>query len=77
MEFRSFIFGGLAWFTVPIVTGAVALLALARDFDIPQVNMVFPIVTAKLLGSGGAMMVFIFNFRVSHLHAGSLAGLHG
>ncbi|QEY31891.1 urea transporter [Synechococcus sp. RSCCF101] len=60
--FRSFIFGGLAWFTVPIVTGAVALMALAQDFDVPQVNMVFPIVTARLLGSGGAMMVFVLIF---------------
>jgi len=36
--FRSFIFGGPAWFTVPTATGAVALLALAQDFDSPQVK---------------------------------------
>lgn len=57
--FKSFIFSGIAWITVPIVTGAIALVALAQDFDVPQVNMVFPIVAARLLGSGGAVLVFV------------------
>ncbi|MEA5423773.1 sodium:solute symporter family transporter [Synechococcus sp. CCY9202] len=60
--FRSFVFGGFAWFTVPIVTGSIALMALAQNFEVPQVNMVFPIVAAKLLGSAGAMMVFVIIF---------------
>lgn len=60
--FRSFIFSGIAWMTVPIVTGSIALVALAQNFDVPQVNMVFPIVAAELLGSGGAVMVFIIIF---------------
>jgi Na+/proline symporter len=60
--FRSFIFSGIAWMTVPIVTGSIALVALAQDFAVPQVNMVFPIVAAELLGSGGALMVFLIIF---------------
>lgn len=60
--FRSFVLGGLAWTTVPIVTGAIALMALAGDLEIPQVNMVFPLITANLLGSGGAVAVFIIIF---------------
>ena len=60
--FRSFIFSGIAWMTVPIVTGSIALVALAQDFDVPQVNMVFPIVAAELLGSGGAVLVFLIIF---------------
>jgi Na+/proline symporter len=60
--FPSFVLGGLAWVTVPVVTGAIALMALARDFPIPQVNMVFPIVTARLLGGGGALVVFVIIF---------------
>ncbi|MBE9173222.1 urea transporter [Cyanobium sp. LEGE 06143] len=60
--FRSFVLGGFAWVTVPIVTGAIALMALAQNLEIPQVNMVFPIVTAQLLGSGGAAVVFVIIF---------------
>lgn len=60
--FRSFILGGVAWVTVPIVTGSIALMALASDLPLPQVNMVFPLMTARLLGSAGAMMVFIIIF---------------
>ncbi|MGL6135569.1 MAG: sodium:solute symporter family transporter [Prochlorococcaceae cyanobacterium] len=60
--FRSFILGGLAWTTVPIVTGAIALMALATNLEVPQVNMVFPLITAQLLGSGGAIVVFIIIF---------------
>jgi Na+/proline symporter len=60
--FPSFVLGGIAWVTVPVVTGSIALMALAKDFPIPQVNMVFPIVTAKLLGAGGALVVFIIIF---------------
>ncbi|MEB3321957.1 MAG: urea transporter [Synechococcaceae cyanobacterium] len=60
--FRSFILGGFAWFTVPIVTGSIALMALAQNVPIPQVNMVFPLMTARLLGAAGAMMVFVIIF---------------
>jgi len=60
--FPSFVMGGLAWVTVPLVTGSIALMALAREFPIPQVNMVFPIVTATLLGGGGALVVFVIIF---------------
>ncbi len=60
--FPSFVMGGLAWVTVPLVTGSIALMALAKDFPIPQVNMVFPIVTATLLGAGGALVVFVIIF---------------
>lgn len=60
--FRSFVLGGLAWTAVPIVTGSIALMALAQNLEVPQVNMVFPLVTAQLLGSGGAAVVFIIIF---------------
>ena len=60
--FRSFIFGGLAWMTVPVVTGSIGLLALAQGLDLPQINMVFPVVASQLLGSGGAALVFLVVF---------------
>ena len=60
--FRSFIFGGMAWMTVPVVTGSIGLVALAQDIDVPQVNMVFPVVASQLLGAGGAALVFVVVF---------------
>ena len=60
--FRSFVFGGLAWMTVPVVTGSIGLVALAQAIELPQVNMVFPVLASQLLGAGGAAMVFVVVF---------------
>lgn len=64
VNFRGFLLSGIAWMTVPLVTGSIALVALALpdEFNIPQVNMVFPIVAATLLGSLGAVLVFLVVF---------------
>ena len=48
--------------TVPVVTGSIGLVALAQDIDVPQVNMVFPVVASQLLGAGGAALVFVVVF---------------
>ena len=58
----SFVLGGLAWMSVPIVTGSIGLVALARGLEFPQVNMVFPVMAADLLGVGGAALVFVVVF---------------
>lgn len=34
--FRSFVFGGLAWMTVPVVTGSIGLVALAQAIELPR-----------------------------------------
>jgi Na+/proline symporter len=60
--FKAFVLGGLGWMTIPIVTGSIGLLALATNLDVPQVNMVFPVMTAQLLGAGGAALVFVVVF---------------
>jgi len=58
----SFVLGGLAWMSVPLVTGSIGLVALARDLPLQQVNMVFPVMAADLLGAGGAALVFVVVF---------------
>ena len=58
----SFVLGGLAWMSVPLVTGSIGLVALARDLQLEQVNMVFPVMAADLLGAGGAALVFVVVF---------------
>lgn len=74
VNFRGFLLSGIAWMTVPLVTGSIALVALALpgEFDIPQVNMVFPIVAANLLGTLGAILVFIVVFAAL---ASTISGL--
>ncbi len=74
VNFRGFILSGLAWLTVPLVTGSIALIALALpgEFSIPQVNMVFPVVAATLLGTWGAVLVFIVVFAAL---ASTISGL--
>lgn len=64
VNFRSFLLSGVIWMSVPVVTGSIALVALALPgrFDIPQVNMTFPIVAAELLGPVGGLLVFIVVF---------------
>lgn len=59
VTFRSFILSGLIWTTVPIIAGSLAFVAVAEDYVVPQVNMVFPIVVSKLLGPAGAVLVLI------------------
>ena len=59
---NAFVLGGLAWMTVPIVTGSLGLVALAQNLALPQVNMVFPVMASQLLGAGGAALVFVVVF---------------
>lgn len=57
---RAFLLSGVTWLTVPIVTGSLAFVALAQQYQVPQVNMVFPIVTGQLLGPiGGALVLLV------------------
>jgi len=58
----SFVLGGIAWMSVPMVTGSIGLVALARELPLEQVNMVFPVMAADLLGAGGAALVFVVVF---------------
>lgn len=74
VNYRGFLLSGVAWMTVPLVTGSIALVALALpgEFDIPQVNMVFPIVASRLLGTVGAVLVFVVVFAAL---ASTISGL--
>lgn len=56
---RSFTLAGLIWFAVPIVAGSLAFIAISQQYDIPQVNMIFPIVVSKIMGVSGAVLVLI------------------
>lgn len=56
---KSFVFAGLIWFAVPIVAGSLAFIAISSKYDVPQVNMVFPIVVSEIMGTTGSIMVMV------------------
>ena len=60
--FKAYLLAGLFWTPVPIVAGFVALAVPALDINIPAADMVGPLIAAELLGTGGAILVFIVIF---------------
>jgi Na+/proline symporter len=58
----AYLLGGLLWLPIPIVAGFVALTVPALDLNVPSADMVGPLVAATLLGTGGAVVVFIVVF---------------
>ncbi len=59
---RAYLMAGMLWLPIPIVTGFIALAAPALNIYPPSPDMVGPLVAAKLLGSVGAVFVFIVVF---------------
>ncbi len=59
---KSFLVSGLMWMPVPIVTGFIALSANSLGVFPPSPDMVGPMVAAKVLGSAGAILVFVVVF---------------
>ncbi|MBD3669338.1 MAG: sodium:solute symporter family protein [Gammaproteobacteria bacterium] len=60
--FKAYFTAGIFWLPIPIVAGFVALAAPALGLNVPAADMVGPMVAAKLLGMGGAILVFIVVF---------------
>ncbi|MHC9511319.1 sodium:solute symporter family protein [Kangiella sp. M94] len=59
---RAYLMAGLLWLPIPIVTGFIALAAPALGIYPAEADMVGPMVAAKLLGSIGAIFVFVVVF---------------
>lgn len=59
---RAYTIAGLCWLPIPIVAGFIALAAPSLGLQIPSADMVGPLVIAKLLGSAGAILVFVVVF---------------
>jgi Na+/proline symporter len=60
--FKAYMIAGLLWVPVPVVAGFIALAAPSLGLNIPAADMVGPMVAAKLLGVGGAILIFIVVF---------------
>ena len=59
---KAYALGGLLWLPVPVVAGFLGLAAPALGIGISQPDTVGPLVAARLLGSVGALMVFVVIF---------------
>jgi urea-proton symporter len=60
--FKAYMTAGVFWMPIPVVAGFVALTVPALDINVPAADMVGPLVAAKLLGTSGAILVFIVVF---------------
>jgi Na+/proline symporter len=60
--FGAYLMAGVFWMPVPIVAGFIALAAPAMGLNVPALDMVGPLVVAKLLGGPGAIMILCIVF---------------
>ncbi len=60
--FKAYITAGFMWLPIPVVAGFIALAAPVLNLNVPAADMVGPMVAAKILGVGGAVLVFIVVF---------------
>lgn len=59
---RAYFIAGLFWIPIPIVAGFVALAAPSLGINVPAADMVGPLVAGRILGTTGAIVVFIVVF---------------
>jgi Na+/proline symporter len=59
---KAFLLSGLFWFPIPIAAGFIGLCAAPLGINVPDADMVGPLVASKVLGTAGAVVVFIVVF---------------
>lgn len=59
---KAYVIAGLCWLPIPIAAGFIALAAPALGIVVPSADMVGPLVAGKILGTFGAIIVFIVVF---------------
>ncbi|RUO43289.1 sodium:solute symporter family protein [Idiomarina aquatica] len=62
VAYKAYLTGGLMWLPIPIVTGFIALAAPQLGIFPPSADMIGPTVAAAVLGTTGAVIVFIVIF---------------
>lgn len=60
--FKAYLLAGIFWTPIPIAAGFIAFASFALDVNILEPDQVGPIVAAHLMGSVGAIIVFIIVF---------------
>jgi len=59
---KAFAVGGLIWLPIPFAAGFIALASGALNVPIPSADMVGPLVVAEVLGTAGAIGIFVIVF---------------
>ena len=59
---KAFFIGGLVWLPIPVAAGFIALASGALGVAVPSADMVGPLVIAQVLGTAGAIGIFIIVF---------------
>ena len=59
---RAFLLAGLMWFPIPVAAGFLGLAAGPLQINIPDPDMVGPLVAGQVLGEIGAVLVFVVVF---------------
>lgn len=59
---KAFGLAGLLWFPIPIAAGFIGLCAGPLGINVPDPDMVGPLVAGKVLGGTGAVVVFVVVF---------------
>lgn len=59
---KAFLLSGLFWLPIPIAAGFIGLCAGPLGINVPDANMVGPLVASQVLGAVGAVVVFIVVF---------------
>ncbi|MAY03464.1 MAG: urea transporter [Gammaproteobacteria bacterium] len=59
---KAYLIGGLLWLPIPVVAGFIALAAPSMGLIVPSADMVGPMVAGQILGTTGAVIVFIVIF---------------
>ena len=59
---KAFLLGGLVWLPIPLVAGFLGLAAPALGINILRPDVAGPVVAAEMLGTLGAVLVFIVVF---------------
>lgn len=62
VPFKAFLLSGLFWLPIPIAAGFIGLCALPLGINVPDADMVGPLVASQVLGWTGAIVVFVVVF---------------
>lgn len=60
--FKAYLLAGIFWMPIPITAGFIALAAPVLGLNVPSPDMVGPLVAARILGTLGAILVFVIVF---------------
>lgn len=59
---KAFALSGLLWFPIPVAAGFIGLCAGPLGINVPDPDMVGPLVAGRVLGGAGAVVVFVVVF---------------